>query len=68
MKCPYCESENNRVTDSRPFDKGFKVRRKRICYNCDERFTTLEIAVEQRMTRVSVWKMIGSDQAIYPND
>jgi transcriptional repressor NrdR len=42
MKCPYCGSENTRVTDSRPTDDNTAIRRRRACDECDKRFTTYE--------------------------
>lgn len=42
MKCPYCSSDNTRVIDSRPADDNSSIRRRRICDNCDKRFTTYE--------------------------
>ena len=42
MKCPFCGSEDNRVIDSRDCDNNTKIRRRRICANCNKRFTTHE--------------------------
>ena len=42
MKCPYCSSENTKVIDSRPVDDGGSIRRRRLCGNCQKRFTTYE--------------------------
>lgn len=40
MKCPYCESGSTLVIDSRK--AGKLRRRRRICRNCDYKFTTTE--------------------------
>jgi transcriptional repressor NrdR len=40
MKCPYCDSEDLKVIDSRDVNDG--VRRRRQCLNCNSRFTTYE--------------------------
>lgn len=40
MKCPYCNNEETRVTDSR--DTGTSIRRRRECLRCNRRFTTYE--------------------------
>ena len=40
MKCPYCNSEDSKVVDSRDTTDG--VRRRRECISCQERFTTYE--------------------------
>lgn len=42
MKCPFCGHENTRVIDSRPADENNSIRRRRICDECDKRFTTYE--------------------------
>ncbi|MBE5906367.1 MAG: transcriptional repressor NrdR [Lachnospiraceae bacterium] len=42
MKCPFCSSENTRVIDSRPADDNNSIRRRRICDDCNKRFTTYE--------------------------
>jgi transcriptional repressor NrdR len=40
VRCPYCESRDSKVIDSRASDNG--VRRRRECIWCGERFSTLE--------------------------
>ena len=42
MKCPFCISENTRVSDSRPADDNNSIRRRRLCDDCGKRFTTYE--------------------------
>lgn len=42
MKCPYCQSDNHKVTDSRETPNGLSIRRRRECLNCHKRFTTFE--------------------------
>ena len=42
MYCPFCGYEDTRVVDSRLADEGDKVRRRRECIECTERFTTFE--------------------------
>lgn len=42
MKCPYCETSDTRVIDSRPTEEGHAIRRRRECDNCGKRFTTYE--------------------------
>ena len=42
MKCPFCSSENTRVIDSRPADDNNSIRRRRLCDDCNKRFTTYE--------------------------
>ncbi len=42
MKCPFCGHENTRVIDSRPAEDNSSIRRRRVCDECDRRFTTYE--------------------------
>lgn len=42
MKCPFCEVDNDKVTDSRASEDGGAIRRRRECLNCGRRFTTYE--------------------------
>lgn len=42
MRCPHCTGENTQVKDSRPTEDNTAIRRRRVCPNCDARFTTFE--------------------------
>ncbi|MDO5101128.1 MAG: transcriptional regulator NrdR [Eubacteriales bacterium] len=42
MRCPGCGKENTRVIDSRPIDDSTCIRRRRVCDECGNRFTTYE--------------------------
>ncbi len=42
MRCPYCGSIDTQVKDSRPTEDSSVIRRRRVCPNCNERFTTFE--------------------------
>ncbi len=42
MRCPFCNHEDTQVRDSRPSEDGFTIRRRRVCMNCERRFTTFE--------------------------
>lgn len=42
MKCPYCGHDHDKVVDSRPYDDGTAIRRRRECISCGSRFTTYE--------------------------
>jgi len=44
MHCPFCETEETKVIDSRLANEGSAVRRRRECLICKERFTTFEKA------------------------
>lgn len=51
MLCPFCRSDNDRVTDSRAGENGAVIRRRRECLNCKRRFTTHE-RVEENPLKV----------------
>ncbi len=42
MKCPYCDTQDSKVLDSRPTEEGASIRRRRECLKCKRRFTTYE--------------------------
>lgn len=44
MRCPFCQTHDTRVIDSRLASDGDMVRRRRECVACGERFTTFESA------------------------
>lgn len=51
MKCPFCNTDDTSVLDSRVSEEGESIRRRRRCLTCDKRFTTYE-TVELRMPQV----------------
>ena len=51
MRCPFCQAEDTKVADSRLVAEANEVRRRRVCNECGERFTTYE-SVELVMPRV----------------
>lgn len=42
MKCPFCNTPDTKVIDSRPADDNASIRRRRQCIKCNKRFTTYE--------------------------
>ena len=53
MVCPFCNTEDTAVIDSRKNSEGTSVRRRRKCPKCNSRFTTyekteIELIVEKR--------------------
>lgn len=44
MHCPFCNALDTKVIDSRLIDEGVRVKRRRECLQCTERFTTFESA------------------------
>lgn len=56
MHCPYCRNTDTRVLDSRVADDGGSIRRRRLCSDCDRRFTTVE------MMQLTVLKRSGATE------
>ena len=42
MRCPFCGHPESQVKDSRPSEDGVAIRRRRMCPECEGRFTTFE--------------------------
>ena len=42
MKCPFCGHAESQVKDSRPSEDGAAIRRRRMCPECEGRFSTFE--------------------------
>ena len=42
MHCPFCNSEESKVVDSRESESGDAIRRRRECLACERRYTTYE--------------------------
>lgn len=59
MRCPQCDSAENRVVDTRTSRGGRAVRRRRECLDCATRFTTYEY-VEERP--IQVLKRTGASE------
>lgn len=52
MRCPYCQSTNTQVKDSRPSEDHTAIRRRRVCADCSGRFTTFERVQLRELTVV----------------
>lgn len=63
MRCPYCQSERDRVVDSRPAQDGAAVRRRRQCDECHHRYSTMERLEQPTLT---VIKRDGSREVFAP--
>jgi transcriptional repressor NrdR len=50
VRCPSCQSLDDKVVDSRVADDGAAIRRRRECLSCSQRFTTYE-----RLEEVPRW-------------
>lgn len=44
MHCPFCNTPDSKVVDSRLVSENNQIRRRRECVHCKERFTTYETA------------------------
>ena len=42
MRCPFCQTDNDRVLDSRSSEEGYAIRRRRECMQCKRRYTTYD--------------------------
>jgi transcriptional repressor NrdR len=42
MRCPFCNSDESKVVDSRDSESGDAIRRRRECLACERRYTTYE--------------------------
>lgn len=49
MKCPFCDTIEDRVVDSRLSKEGEAIRRRRECLSCKQRFTTYERVEEMSL-------------------
>lgn len=50
MRCPYCDSLEDKVVDSRSSKEGNAIRRRRECLSCGRRFTTYEYIEDMPIT------------------
>lgn len=65
MKCIFCRSTQTRVIDSRIFDDC--VERRRQCYDCNRRFTTIEkpISGDNRRKYKPIGRPLNSSDHYY---
>jgi transcriptional repressor NrdR len=52
VRCPFCQSADSQVKDSRPSEDGAAIRRRRQCPDCGGRFTTFERVQLRELTIV----------------
>jgi len=64
VQCPFCNSPDTRVIDSRLAEEGTQVRRRRGCEQCEGRFTTFEKA---QLTMPTIVKRSGTPQPFSEN-
>ena len=49
MRCPFCGNEETNVKDSRICEDGEAIKRRRLCSNCDARFSTIERVIRKEI-------------------
>ena len=49
MRCPQCDSDNDKVIDSRSVRNGLGVRRRRECLACGRRYSTFESVIPEEL-------------------
>ena len=64
MRCPYCRHGDSRVVDSREFDDGAAIRRRRSCADCGRRFTTVEVASLSVVKRSGATEPFSRDKVL----
>jgi transcriptional repressor NrdR len=50
VRCPWCQTLEDKVVDSRLAEDGVAIRRRRECLSCNRRFTTYE-----RLEEAPLW-------------
>lgn len=50
MKCPFCGNEETIVKDSREYDDGKSIKRRRVCLSCSAKFNTIEYILRKDVT------------------
>jgi transcriptional repressor NrdR len=64
MRCPFCQTSDSRVVDSREADAGAAIRRRRACASCGRRFTTLEEATLLVVKRSGATEPFSRDKVV----
>jgi transcriptional repressor NrdR len=64
MHCPYCKHIDTKVLDSRVSDDGCSIRRRRVCQDCEKRFTTVELMQLTVLKRSGATEPFNRDKAV----
>ena len=64
MHCPFCRHNDTKVLDSRVAEDGGSIRRRRVCAECEQRFTTLELLQLTVVKRSGATEAFSRDKAI----
>jgi transcriptional repressor NrdR len=64
MRCPFCNSPETQVKDSRVSDDGSNIRRRRVCTECGARFSTVErVQLKEVMVKKSSGGVVPFERA-----
>ena len=64
MHCPYCKHLDTKVLDSRVSDDGCSIRRRRMCQDCEKRFTTVELMQLTVLKRSGATEPFNREKAV----
>ncbi|MBV9447316.1 MAG: transcriptional repressor NrdR [Streptosporangiaceae bacterium] len=64
MHCPFCRHLDSRVIDSRSSEDGTAIRRRRLCPECNQRFTTVETTMLMIVKRSGVTEQFCREKVI----
>jgi transcriptional repressor NrdR len=64
MHCPFCRHLDSRVIDSRSSEDGTTIRRRRLCPECNQRFTTVETTMLMIVKRSGVTEQFCREKVI----
>jgi transcriptional repressor NrdR len=64
VHCPFCRHLDSRVIDSRSSEDGTAIRRRRVCPECNQRFTTVETTMLMIVKRSGVTEQFCREKVI----
>jgi transcriptional repressor NrdR len=64
VHCPFCRNDDTKVLDSRVAEDGGSIRRRRVCVECEQRFTTLELMQLTVVKRSGATEAFSREKAI----
>ena len=64
VRCPFCRYLDSKVIDSRSSEGGTVTRRRRVCPECDQRFTTVETTMLMIEKRSGVMEQFCREKVI----
>jgi transcriptional repressor NrdR len=66
MRCPECKANNDIVIDSRTWKNGTKRYRRRLCQECDHRFSTSETVDRKDLAKAEQEKPQNAEMSKLP--